>query len=188
MNAIRAADLEALADIAVIVGQQPDRWHQKAQAVQNAISTKMIQSDGIHDLMGLTEQPIRQPGSAPFFLLFSGCVSQSVADDLVSDMRSSRFWPEYPVPTTPVDDPVFSPQNYWRGNVWMSVNWLIYRGLRRYGFFKEASQLAKRSLSLVEAHGFHEYFNPMTGQGYGPDQQSWTTLVLDMLATESGQE
>ena len=55
-------------------------------------------------------------------------------------------------------------------------------------FLEEASLLAERSLSLVEESGFYEYFNPLTGQGYGPDQQSWTTLVLDMLATESGQD
>ena len=71
-------------------------------------------------------------------------------------------------------------------NVWMSVNWLIYQGLRGYGFFAEASQLAGRSLSLVETPGFHEYFNPLPGEGYDPNLQSWTTLVLDMLAAEGG--
>ena len=45
----------------------------------------MIQRDGIYDLMGLSEQPIKQASSAPFFLLFGGCVSQSEAAELVSD-------------------------------------------------------------------------------------------------------
>ncbi|MCL4255655.1 MAG: glycoside hydrolase, partial [Anaerolineae bacterium] len=73
---------------------------------------------------------------------------------------------------------------YWRGNVWMSVNWLIWRGLRRYEYHELAVQLAERSLMLVDRHGFYEYFNPITGDGYGPSAQSWTTLVLDMVRTE----
>jgi glycogen debranching enzyme len=188
-NAIRAADLEALAQIAVILGESPDRWLNKAKAVQQAIQDKMIQSDGIVvDLMGLDEQPIKQASSAPFYLLFGGCVDHEQAARLVKQMTAPRFWANYPISTTPSDDPLFSPHHYWRGNVWMSVNWLIYQGLRRYGFFEEASRLAEASWSLVEAQGFHEYFNPLTGEGYGPDQQSWTTLVLDMLATERGQD
>ncbi|HLA42050.1 MAG TPA: hypothetical protein VJZ27_01365 [Aggregatilineales bacterium] len=148
----------------------------------------MIRADGVFDLMGLDEQPIKQAASAPFYLLFGGCVDQDQAARLVTQMTAPRFWTPFPISATPGDDPLFSPNHYWRGNVWMSVNWLIYRGLRRYGFFAEASQLAGRSLSLVETYGFHEYFNPLTGEGYGPNLQSWTTLVLDMLATERGQD
>jgi len=69
--------------------------------------------------------------------------------------------------------------------VWLSVNWLIWRGLRRYGYHEIAHDLVARTLTLVKNHGFHEYFNPMTGDGYGPSQQSWTTVILDMALTEN---
>src|SRR5690606_17693093 len=95
------------------------------------------------------------------------------------------FWTTYPVPTTPSNDPAFDPGHYWRGNVWPSVNWLIYQGLRRYGYQAEARYLATRNRELVETSGFHEYFNPISGEGYGPDQQSWATIILDIVATES---
>ena len=67
----------------------------------------------------------------------------------------------------------------------MSVNWLIHAGLRRYGYHELARDLAQRSAALVGSSGFHEYFNPLSGDGYGPNQQSWTTLVLDMLVTSN---
>jgi Mannosylglycerate hydrolase MGH1-like glycoside hydrolase domain len=34
----------------------------------------------------------------------------------------------------------------------------------------------------VEEHGFREYYNPLTGEGAGAHDFSWTALVLDMLA------
>lgn len=185
-NAIRAADLEALAEIATLLGESPERWRSKAQAVQLAVQTKMIRPEGFVDLNGLDEQPIQKASCAPFVLLFGGCVKQRAVESMVKELTSPRFWTQYPIPTTPTDDELFSPNHYWRGNVWLVYNWLIYKGLRRYGYVQEASHIAERSLALVEADRFHfhEYFNPLTGEGRGPDQQSWTTIVLDMLATE----
>jgi glycogen debranching enzyme len=63
----------------------------------------------------------------------------------------------------------FSPNHYWRGNVWLVFNWLRYKGLRRYGYFEEAGHITERSLALAEASGFYEYFNPLTGKGCGLD-------------------
>ncbi len=183
-NAIRSADLEALARIAQILGQDGTEWETKAKAVQTAVMEKMVQPDGIWDLSGLDEKPIRVDSCAKFILLFGGCVSEAIAQQLVADLESPRYWTPYPVPTTPTDSEKFAPDHYWRGNVWLAVNWLIYQGLRRYGYIAQASHIANRSLDLVEKHGFHEYFNPINGTGHGPALQSWSAIVLDMLATE----
>jgi len=185
-NAIRAADLESLAEIAGLLGDSAERWRSKAHAVQTAVQAKLIRPEGFVDLNGLDEQPIQKASNAPFVLLFGGCLKQRAVEPLVQDLTSPRFWTNYPVPTTPTDDELFSPNHYWRGNVWLVFNWLIYQGLRRYGYVQEASHIAQRSLALVEEHSFHEYFNPLTGDGCGPDQQSWSTIALDMLATEEG--
>lgn len=183
-NAVRAADLEALARIAQLLGKDGSEWAEKAKAVQKAVMEKMVQADGIWDLHGLDEKPIKIDNAAKFILLFGGCVSEETAQQLVADLESPRYWTNYPIPTTPTDSEKFSPDHYWRGNVWLSVNWLIYQGLRRYGYIRQASHIAQRSLDLVENHDFHEYFNPLNGLGHGPAQQSWSTIVLDMLATE----
>lgn len=183
-NAIRAADVEALGRIARILGHDSHEWDDKAKQIQAAVQAKMLQTDGIWDLYGLDEKPIKIDNAAKFITLFGGCVSDETAQNLVADLESSRYWTPYPVTTTPTDAAKFAPDHYWRGNVWLAVNWLIYQGLRRYGYFVQASQLAQRSLDLVEKHGFHEYFNPLNGTGHGPALQSWSAIVLDMLATE----
>jgi glycogen debranching enzyme len=181
-NAIRAADLEALAEIARLIGEDGDEWQQKAAAVQQAVQARMVvHLEGIFDLQGPDDQPIRHESAAQFILLLGGCADAELAARLVNTLQEDRFWTMYPVPNAPITIPQFDPTTYWRGNVWMSVNWLIYRGLRRYGYDDVAQQLTECSAALIEAHGFHEYFNPLTGKGYGPSQQSWTTIILDML-------
>lgn len=182
-NAIRAADLEALADIGEVLGEDVTNWRERAQAIQVA-TAKFFRDGGFYDLDGPNEQPIVMRSAAPFILMFGGCVSDAQAAELVRQLTGPSFWTPYPVPTTPIDDPRFEPDQYWRGNVWPSVNWLVYQGLRRYGYMAEASHIAQQFAALIERTGFHEYFNPITGEGYGPDQQSWATIILDMLATE----
>lgn len=179
-NAIRAADLEAVAQIAAALGKDADPWKKRAADVQTAVRAKMIET-GIHDLEGLDEKPIEVESASDYVALFGGCVSESDAARLVQRLQEPRNWTQFPVCTNPTTLEAFDPGRYWRGNVWMSVNWLIYQGLRRYGYTRLASQLAERSLALVEQTGFWEYYHPQTGAGLGSTPYSWSALVVDML-------
>lgn len=188
VNAIRAADLEALAFIAAEVGDSDNaqQWQDKAKAVQRAVSSKLIgnEGDSPHDLAGEEETPIRVESTSDFIALFGGCATPQQAEWLVKRLQDSRYWTPYPIPTTPTNSADFAPDVYWRGNVWMQVNWLVYMGLKRSGYHALARDLAARSLQLVEENGFWEFFDPLTGTGGGASPQSWTALVLDMLAQE----
>ena len=70
----------------------------------------------------------------------------------------------------------------WRGPIWMNTNWYSRRGLRRHGRADLARHIEDRSAALVEKSGFREYYDPLTGEGNGALDFSWTALVLDMLA------
>jgi len=35
----------------------------------------------------------------------------------------------------------------------------------------------------VSRSGFREYYNPLTGTGYGARGFAWSTLIVDMLAS-----
>ena len=63
----------------------------------------------------------------------------------------------------------------------MAPHWFIYRGLKRYGFTKEADDIRAKSIALLERHGFRECFNPETGEPFGARGFTWGTLVLDMM-------
>jgi glycogen debranching enzyme len=184
-NAVRAADLDALAEIAGQLAKPADaaHWQGRAQAVRRAVQTRLMQP-APHDLEGMDERPIRVDCASYFIALFGGCATPAQAGQFVNRLQQPDFWTVYPVPTTPTGSPAHSPQGYWRGNVWMSVNYLIYMGLRRYGYFDLASLLVAKTIDLARLSGYREYYHPVTGEGFGAKNQSWLALLLDMIAEE----
>ncbi|MET3426930.1 hypothetical protein BJ973_006142 [Actinoplanes tereljensis] len=103
---------------------------------------------------------------------------------IMNEMRSNRFG--LPVPSYDRTAPDFDTMRYWRGPVWINVNWLVRRGLLMHGFRDEAEDLRTAMVRLVHRNGHFEYFHPTTGEGLGAPTFSWTAaLSLDLLADRS---
>jgi len=86
------------------------------------------------------------------------------------------------LPSTLPDEPQFEADRYWRGPVWVPINWLVVRGLQDLGLTSHAAALADETVSLVLRSGWFEYFHPRTGEGLGGRDFSWTAaLVVDLL-------
>ena len=66
----------------------------------------------------------------------------------------------------------------------MNVNWYLYHGLRAHGRREVASELAERTIRMLAKSGIREFYDPRTGEGQGTRDFGWTTLVLDMIASE----
>jgi len=71
----------------------------------------------------------------------------------------------------------FEPQRYWRGPVWLHINWMIAEGLSDYGYADLAERVKQATRECVDESGFHEYFDAMSGAGCGGDRFSWTAAV-----------
>jgi glycogen debranching enzyme len=85
------------------------------------------------------------------------------------------------IPTAQPDEPSFDPIRYWRGPVWVLVNWLVADGLLRAGFTERAASLRNDTRALVE-QGFSEYYDPRNSAGIGGQSFSWSAaLTLDWL-------
>ena len=106
-------------------------------------------------------------------------------------LRARRCWDIYrhrseaaaAVCTYPPGEPGFDPVRYWRGPVWIQVNWLVAGGLEACGLEEDGRLLRAESLQLVEASGFSEYFNSIDRTGCGSPSFSWTAaLTLEWLA------
>jgi alpha,alpha-trehalase len=54
---------------------------------------------------------------------------------------------------------------------------LIATGLKDQGHNTEALAIRDRSARLFSASGFHEYYDPLTGQGLGGKKFSWTAAT-----------
>jgi hypothetical protein len=82
----------------------------------------------------------------------------------------------------------------WQGPVWINVNYLVFRGLVRYGYKDEARELAEKTILLLgrdfERFGaLHEYYLPDNGEPVlNKGFQNWNFLVLNMAAWLDGKE
>ena len=80
-----------------------------------------------------------------------------------------------------------NPSN-WDGPIWGISNYIVWRGLVKYGFNKEAKELAEKTVilfgsDLQKTGTLHEYYDPDNGEPIlHPGFQDWNYLVLNMLA------
>ena len=82
-----------------------------------------------------------------------------------------EFYGEWMMPAIARNDPAYGDQDYWRGRVWPSTNFLAYGAIRSCGCLPDvAEDLAKHSVALMmkewnEHRHIHENYNANTGEG-----------------------
>jgi hypothetical protein len=93
------------------------------------------------------------------------------------------------IPSTDPEATSFDAIRYWRGPVWVLVNWLVADGLTRSGRPGRAGTLRQMTRNLVE-QGFREYYDPRNATGIGGRDFSWSaalTLAWLTAATAGSQ-
>jgi neutral trehalase len=125
----------------------------------------------------VADEPLLERTVAGLLPTFGGVPTDAQFERLRSTL-DQYFAFDYAAPTYVGDD--FDPDRYWRGPVWINTNWLLERGLRRYGADAAADRVRDDGLALLDREGFREYFNPLTGAGRGSDDFAWSAaLYLD---------
>ncbi|MCU1411694.1 MAG: glycoside hydrolase family 37 [Rhodoglobus sp.] len=141
---------------------------------------------------------LRVDNWSSFLPLWAGFASQEQAERMLERYRDTRtFHANYGVRSLSRLEKQYSlrasnnPSN-WLGPIWGISNYLVFRGLQKYGFAEDARDLAERTVRLfgqdLDANGsLHEYYNPDSGEpimtkGF----QNWNFLVLQMIAYLDG--
>jgi hypothetical protein len=125
--------------------------------------------------------------AASFMPLFAGAVSSEKAEELYEAINSVSFCALhqgncFTIPNYDMTKEDFDSGNYWRGPVWVNVNWMISQGLKFYGYQKKADAMKADMIQLPIRFGFYEYFDSIKGKGYGSNNFSWTSaLFLDLI-------
>ncbi|QIN85277.1 glycoside hydrolase [Rubrobacter tropicus] len=178
-----------LAQIAQLIGEDPSPNEERAGKTAGAVNRKLWDEEhGTYlDFDLATGQPIRVYAAAGFLPLFAGIPEEQCARRMVERLKTTGFdLGGEGMIAVPSYDPLgfgFSPSRYWRGPVWINIDWLLMRGLERYGYEKHARGLRESIVNLVRDNGFYEYFNPRTGVGHGSDLFSWSAaLLLDAMS------
>ena len=84
-----------------------------------------------------------------------------------------------------------NPSN-WNGPIWGISNYMVFRGLVKYGFDTEAREMANKTITLfgrdyARNGALHEFYEPDTGEPImNKGFQNWNYLVMNMLAWMEG--
>ncbi|MDJ0898525.1 MAG: trehalase family glycosidase [Xenococcus sp. MO_188.B8] len=188
-NSILSKANEDLAKIGHILGKdttQLEEWHEQTN---RSLRKKMWhEHHGAFDAFDLlTGKRIETLTASGFLPLLCGAPTKENAQSIYHFLESNSFCPMhnhscFSIPNYDLQGEYLDPKNYWRGPVWINTNWLLMKGLERYGFKEKAESVREDIIELVKRWGFHEYFDPYRGTGYGTDNFSWTAaLFIDSL-------
>jgi len=126
-----------------------------------------------------------------FLPLWAGVASPERAKILVAKLTDpKKFWRRFGVPTLAADDPGYEPQIrrccQWNGAVWLEWNYLVFSGLRRYGYEEIARELGERMVEaaatqLSRNHRFWESYSPDEVKLASPQSYIWDSILARVL-------
>jgi hypothetical protein len=190
-NALLVQANRDLAEIARATGEDPGRYEEWAELTADAMNEKLW--DGKHavydDFDVRAGALIATRTAAGFTPLYAGVPGKDRAAAMVARLGEAGVAlaaGEWALASLPPGDPRFEPILYWRGPIWPVMNWFLYRGLVRYGYFDLARRVRAALVGLPRRSGFWEHYSPTNGRGHGGQEFSWTAaLVLDALFDQS---
>ena len=92
---------------------------------------------------------------------------------------------KYCIPSFDSEHHKFNPIKYWRGPVWIIINYMIAEGLSNYGLNDISNKIRRDVRNLIKKYGFYEYYNPLNGRGLGGNNFSWTAAIWLAWASDS---
>ena len=190
-NAVLTWSNEALIKIGELLNEDVTEIVQWYELTTHMMNEKLWDEEyGIYNGWDLVEDkviPIET--SSGLMPLIGGIPEIGQALEILDLLSSEHFAgnldnPVYLCPTYSLTCENFDYSKYWRGPVWMNMNWMLYHGLRRYEtdeFLEVAERIKKDSLDLLNKYGFYEYFDPRknatANAGYGTNQFSWSAAL-----------
>jgi hypothetical protein len=184
-NAILCASNEALITLSDILHEPYSEIEQWYRLTSQSIRDKLYHAEhGIFDAYDIRANKFLEIETASGFLpLFGGAPSASQAERIYEYLNSKSFCALhqgncFTIPSFDTQKEDFKRENYWRGPVWININWMLVQGLRRYGYLQRADSLARNILELPMRFGFYEYFDSFDGRGYGSQNFSWTSALF----------
>jgi len=200
------AAYRAAADLAVQLGKDElfaNSWFEKAEGLRRTFHRSFWWEEESYYYLALdgSKKPRESITSNPGHLLFTGIVPEEVLEKVIERIFQPDLFTPYGIRTVSENDPAFDPFSYHLGSVWPHDNWIVYNGLKKLGFEKEANRI-KQALLLAyqELECMPELFrveggrifpltegpeyvhHPGPNLGYANRLQAWAICaLLDML-------
>ena len=154
-NAFIVQEFEAMARFASELGLDADAGMWKGLVLRfNKLMNQRLWDDKLGLYMDFDNAAGRHSdvmSFAAFLPLICGTPSKAQAAKLVEQLSDpATFGTALPIPTIAKCQQKYYSKDMWRGPVWININWLVARGLRRYGYKKEADSLLKKTVCEIE--------------------------------------
>ena len=215
LNCMMYKELEAVCYIAKLLGIDATAYEEERKHLKKSVQTHCYdEKDGMYYSVDLNLLPVnpnsRLHAGAPrhwdcliqrigcwsgFLAMWSGIATQTQAERMVRKnlLDENGFWAPFGVRTLSKYEKMYTVKpsgnpSCWLGPIWGVSNYLVFRGLVKYGYDQEAKVLAERTVALFEkdlaAGGeLHEYYDPESGEPViNPGFQNWNLLSLNMRA------
>lgn len=206
LNSMLVREMRALGDMAQELGESASaaRWRERADALAARINAAMWDPETrfyynvdratngftVKTAAGATID-LRRKEIIGFLPLWAGVAPPDRAQALVQHLTNpAEFWRRFGVPTLAADDPGYEPRItrccQWNGAVWLEWNYLVFDGLRRYGYRREARELGERMIEaaatqLRRNHRFWESYSPDEELQASPMNYIWDSILARVI-------
>ena len=190
MNAVLIRSNQSLIRIGERLGfdvGEVKEWQSQAKPkFDEKLWNKDLETYVVYDLRGEKQVLHKEIGGlSALYAEIPKTVRAQKLNDYLKNLHDNGF---YICPSFDVESPLFDSKRYWRGPIWPQMNWMIYHGLKKYGFDETANIVKSDLIELVSNLGYYEYFESQKSlaaqltSGYGGGDFSWTAAcTLDLL-------
>lgn len=193
LNAYLYAEKLFLSDLATALHKNEDvnSYKQEANLLKDKIQQQFYdaEADWFYDTNIEGTEFIKGEGSEGWTALWANAASQEQAEKVKNKMMdTTKFFTKVPFQTMSADHKKFDPlKGYWRGPNWLDQAYFGIKGLRNYGFHKEADKATIQVLKgcegvLEKGLAIRENYHPLTGKGLHAHNFSWSAAhIITML-------
>lgn len=219
LNCLMYKELEALCYIGNLLGEDMSYYNCEAENLKNAIRNNCYdQKDGMYysvDLNLLPIVPTKHKGAprhwdcliqrlgcwSGFMAMWCGIATPEQAERMVKEnlLDENAFWAPYGIRTLSKYEKMYTVKasgnpSCWLGPIWGISNYMVFKGLVKYGYNDTAKELAEKTIEMfshdIDVCGeMHEYYDPESGEPViNPGFQNWNLLSINMSAWLDGEK
>lgn len=219
LNCFMYKELEALCYLGDLLGLDCTKYKEEKEHLLNAVREHCWdEKDGMYYSVDLNLMPIdpRFHKGAPrhwdcvierlgcwsgFLAMWAGIATDEQAERMVREnlLDEKSFWAPFGVRSLSKYEKMYvikasGNPSCWLGPIWGISNYMVWRGLVKYGFINEAKELGEKTVKLfaddiTKTGELHEYYDPETGDPIlNPGFQNWNLLSINIKAWLDGEE
>ncbi len=185
-NAILIRSCEDVADLAARLGMDEIATASRAMVDKGVAAMETLWSAEMSQYLCYDRckgELVQSPSIGGILAAFAP-IPKARAAALVRRIETLAGSCNYLIPSHDPTHPEFDGLRYWRGPVWLIVNYMVADGFARAGETEIIPRIINDCLRLIETSGFAEYHDPITAEPCGGPHFTWTAaMVIEILNT-----